>query len=320
MGVNRRFLYWGVVLVAIGGVLVAADLGAIETTTLADVLRLWPLAIVAIGLSLVLRRSQLAVPALLAAALIPGLVVGSAFAIVPRFADACDVRDQIQQVADESGSFDGPAAVSVRTGCGILRVTTADGDKWHVTARGSDADAPNVIANDQLLSVNVPGGLRWSPFDGGRAAWDVTLPTSELREVRFAVFAADAHIDLPDAQIGKLDLTVNAARTVVDLSEAEVAELDATVNVSQLVLTLPSGNDLTGTFRTGASDLQICAPPGVGLRVTAKGNAEHVSVRGDEIDDSTWVSSNYRSATHHADLTVSTNFGAVDIDPIGGCK
>ena len=47
MRVNRRFLYWGLVLVAIGGVLVASDLGAIDTATLADVLRLWPLAIVA---------------------------------------------------------------------------------------------------------------------------------------------------------------------------------------------------------------------------------------------------------------------------------
>ena len=43
--VNRRFLYWGVVLSAIGGVLVAADLGAVDTPTLTDALRLWPLAV-----------------------------------------------------------------------------------------------------------------------------------------------------------------------------------------------------------------------------------------------------------------------------------
>lgn len=318
MRLNRRFLYWGVVLVTIGGVLVAADLGAIETTALADVLRLWPLAIVAIGLSLVLRRSQIALPAMLAAALIPGLVVGSAFAIVPRFAEACDVRDELHQVADEGGTFDEPAVVSIRSGCGILRVSTVAGSDWHLDVRGAGGDAPDVNATGRSLSVNVPGGLRWSPFDKTQAAWHLSLPTSELRELRFAVFAADARIALPDAQVGRLDLTVNAARAIVDLSEAEVAELDATVNVSQLVVTLPA-DDLAGKVRVGAGDLEICVPPDVGLRVTASGNGEHVTVRGNEVEDDAWLSPNYRSATHHADLDISTNFGAVDIDPIGGC-
>lgn len=46
MRVNRRFLYWGILLVALGGVLVAADLGAVDTPALTDALRLWPLAII----------------------------------------------------------------------------------------------------------------------------------------------------------------------------------------------------------------------------------------------------------------------------------
>ena len=320
MGVNRRFLYWGVVLVVIGAVVIAADLGAIATDTLANVLSLWPLAVVAIGLSLVLRRTQVALPAMLVAALIPGLVVGSAFAIVPRFADACDVRDEIQQIADESGAFDEPAVVSVRTGCGVLRVTTESGNRWRLDARGSNADAPNVTATGRLLSVNVPSGVRWSPFDGARAAWNLTLPTSELREVSLAAFAADARIDLPGAQIGLLDLTVNAARAVVDLSEADVAEIDATVNFSQLIVTLPSDTDLEGRLRVNAADIEICVPPDVGLRLTATGNGESVSVSGADLDDGSWLSPNYRTAAHRADLTVSTNFGAVDINPNGGCS
>ena len=43
MRVNRKFLYAGLFLVAIGGVVVAADQGAIDAATLADVVRLWPL-------------------------------------------------------------------------------------------------------------------------------------------------------------------------------------------------------------------------------------------------------------------------------------
>ena len=71
MQVNRRFLFWGILLVALGGVLVAADLGAIDTPALTDALRLWPLAIVAIGLSLVLRKTRWSLAGLILAAALP---------------------------------------------------------------------------------------------------------------------------------------------------------------------------------------------------------------------------------------------------------
>ena len=44
MRVKRPFLYPGIFLVALGGVFVAADAGAVDTAFLADVVRLWPLA------------------------------------------------------------------------------------------------------------------------------------------------------------------------------------------------------------------------------------------------------------------------------------
>jgi len=57
MRINRKFLYWGTFLVAVGAVLVAANLRAIGTEALTDGLRLWPLAVIVIGLALVLRRN-----------------------------------------------------------------------------------------------------------------------------------------------------------------------------------------------------------------------------------------------------------------------
>src|SRR6185436_16950624 len=123
MRVNRRFLFWGVLLVATGGVLVAADLGAIDSSILADVIRLWPLALIAIGVSVVLRRTRFSLPATLVAALIPGLVVGATFALAPRIAGSCGIRGDVATVSTEQGTFDGPARISVRSGCGVLHLT-----------------------------------------------------------------------------------------------------------------------------------------------------------------------------------------------------
>src|SRR5438477_195163 len=106
--VNRRFLYAGVFLAAIGGVLVATDLDVVDTAALADAVRLWPLIPIAIGLGILLRRTQFSLSSGLIAAAIPGLVLGAAFAAGPRFVGDCGARRDPAGVATQQGTFEGP--------------------------------------------------------------------------------------------------------------------------------------------------------------------------------------------------------------------
>src|SRR6476661_3755677 len=120
MAINRRFLYAGIFLVALGGVLVAVDLSSVDTSALAGVLRLWPAALVAIGAGIVLRRSRYALVAGIVAALIPGLVLGGGLAIAPEYASDCGTRgDVISNVTDQGTLADG-ADVDVNVDCGSL--------------------------------------------------------------------------------------------------------------------------------------------------------------------------------------------------------
>jgi hypothetical protein len=86
MRLNRTLLYTGVFLVAIGGAFTAADLGPFTTAALIDVLRLWPLAVIAVGLGIALRRTQISLASGLLAAAVPGLILGGAMALGPRLA------------------------------------------------------------------------------------------------------------------------------------------------------------------------------------------------------------------------------------------
>jgi hypothetical protein len=319
MQVNRRFLYWGILLVAIGGVLVASDLGAIDTPTLTAAVRLWPLAVVAIGLNIVLQRTQFNLPGLVLAAAVPGIVLGAGFAVAPRFAGDCGARGEPVNAATERGVFEGPATVTIRTGCGTLEVRTAPGAGWELDARNTAGRAPVVVSSARSLSIDVTGDDR-SILDAGRDAWDVTLPTSDIESLSLRVLAGRGRIVLLGAQITTLALTANAGEIVLDASEASVTELSAVVNVGSLSIRLPANSDLVGSMRVGAGELRICAPPGLGLRVTSKGVGGRVSVDGLQQHESVWQSPDYASATHHADLTVSATFGAVAIDPIGGCE
>ena len=320
MRVHHRFLYVGIFLLAIGGVIVAADLGAIDTPTLTDALRLWPLALVAIGLSLVLRRTRAVLPLVIVAAALPGLVLGAAFAVVPRFAGDCGARGDAQVVATPQGTFEGPATVVVRGGCGSVSVTTAPGNGWRLDARNTAGRAPTVDSSPGSLSIDGRADHGPNVLDAGRDDWDLTLPTSEIDRVSLVLFAGDAHVRLPGAQIDRLALTANAADIDVDASGASVGELSGVINVGSLSIRLPSAGDLVGSVRVGGGELRICSAAGSGLRITAKGQPRQFLVEGLQQHASEWQSSDYASATHRADLSVNVNFGVIEIDPIGGCE
>jgi hypothetical protein len=322
MRVNRRFLYWGVVLMAIGGVLVVADLTAVDTATLTDLIRLWPIAIVAIGVSLLARRTRLALPALVAAALVPGLVVGAAFAVAPRFSGDCGAHGDVASVVTDHGAFDGPADVSVRGGCGVLHVSTATGSGWSFEASSTRAtsNGPSVEATPTSLFVRASGN-GFNLLDEGRAEWDLVLPTSEINSLKLVVTTGDGHIDLSGARIGDLRLTANAGRAVVDASDAaSLHSVSGVVNVGAMSLELPASSDFSGAFTVGAGKLDVCTAPGLGLRVSARSTGGNIEVEGLSIDNAEWQSSNYETAPHRADLNVRVTFGAIDINPIGGCK
>ncbi len=320
MRVNRWFLYAGAFLVTIGGVTVAAEVRALGTATLTDILRLWPLAVIALGAGLALKRTRFSLPGGLAAVLAPGLLVGSAFAILPRFVGDCGARSEPVAVAMEQGAFSGPASVSVRTGCGTLNLRTVPGSGWQFDAGSSLERPPSIEASGESLAIRSTAGHGWDALGGGRDRWDLSLPAGGIDGLTLVANANHSHLDLAGARIGSLAVTGNAAEVVVDATSASVGDLSAVMNTGLLSIHLPAGNSLVGSIRIGGGRLQVCAPPGVGLRITTRGFGRQIVVDGVDQDGSSWQSPGYESAARRADLDVRVTFGTIDINPIGGCR
>lgn len=317
MRINHRFLYVGLFVMIIGGVLVAADLGAVDTTVLTDVTRLWPLALVAIGAGIVLRRSQLSLPGGMLAAAIPGLVLGGALAIAPRVADDCGVDAVPTTVASEQGTFEGPATVSVTTGCGTFNVHTMPGDGWRLAGNSAGA-SPVIRSSARSLSIGAAAAHESPFFDDRHEAWELTLPTSEIERLTMVGNAADGDVDLAGARIGTLALTANVSEIVVDASSASVANLSGVLNLGSLKIHLPADSDLVGSLRGGGGELWLCVPHGTGLRVTTSGWTSTVLVNGEEQTGSVWETRDYASAAHRSDVSVHATFANVHIDSTTG--
>jgi len=320
MRVNRKFLYAGVFLIAVGGVLVSADLAAVDTARLTDLLRLWPLAVIAMGVGLVTRRTRFSLTGGMLAAAVPGLVLGGAFAVAPRFAGDCGALNTAPTVKTQQGAFDGPASVSLRGGCGSITVRTMPGNGWQLVAGSTGDRVATVSSSAQSLSIDSIGNADWGFLGGGRDSWDLTLPTSDVDTLSMIVTASRTRVALPGAQIGTLSVTANASDVVIDASGSSIANLSAVVNVGALSVRLPAGSDLVGTLRVGGGQLQLCASPRVGLDVTTRGDPKEVTVDGLHQTQSRWQSPDYASAPHHAELTINAAFGGVEINPIGGCR
>ena len=115
MTVRRGTLYVGVFLIAAGAVTLGAAVGVLDANAVANTVgALWPLAVIALGVGLVLRRSRAALGAGVLAAMVPGLALGASIVALPdlpaRWAD--DVAT-IRHAEIRECSFGSAAAVDL---------------------------------------------------------------------------------------------------------------------------------------------------------------------------------------------------------------
>jgi hypothetical protein len=319
MTANRRFLYWGVLLIALGSVVVAADLGLVAESTIRDALGLWPLILIALGIGIVVRRTRYSLGAWLVAAALPGLAIGGLFAAGPRLAIDC-LAEGRQPLETASGQFEAAATVNVRAGCGSLHASTEPGPSWRIEAADPTNAVATIGASQNLLSIDAGSRGHWDGDIDRTTTWRLTLPTSTIDVLDLTMNAGESDVDLDGARIGSLRLTANAAEMSVDASSAELGDLSATVDLGSMSILLPAGADIVGSLDVNLGELKVCLPEGLGLRVTQGDDLGEVRYEGRTQDRGAWQSPDYEQAVHQADLLVNVSLGSLEFNPIGGCK
>ncbi len=322
MRVHRGLLFWGLALITAGAVAFALQEGYLARDTMAGAWRLWPLILVAIGFSLIVSRTSVAVLGTVIAALVVGGIVGTAIGVGPGIWGTCGSGPAVGDLAQHSGSFAGSSAsLDWRLNCGRVDVTVASTqDGWSVAAGSTASSQPTVASGDATLRIDSASDSG-NVFSDRGDRWIVTLPTATAYAATIHANAGRLNLDLRGGTFSSLDLQPNAADLHLLLDDASITGLDLEMNLGSANLTANAGTSLSGTIQMNLGSVNLCAPSDLPMRITSSGTFFTINLGGAGLTHSgdTWESAGYASATHRITLDVHGNLGSFTLNPSGGC-
>jgi LiaI-LiaF-like transmembrane region len=323
MHTDRRLVYLGLFLLVFGGVLLGARQGWIPENVIASIWQLWPVLLIAIGLSIILSGRTGSWLGSVVASVLLGAMAASAIqtGIVPFVGCGGDDGGGSPFQA-QSGELASSAEVDITFSCGELEVSTESGAGWTLSGASDDGRSPTVHTSDSGVEIESSDRGVFPFGGGGRQTWTMTVPTGPTLDIGVTLNAGSGQFDLSGASLARVGLTVNAGSLSLDLREVEVVEgLNGTVNAGSNVTWLPR-LPLSGNLTVNAGSLVICAPEDLGLRLTTGDNP----ISSNDFDraglvevDGGWETPDYDSAQVQTELDVTANAGSVSLNPSQPC-
>jgi hypothetical protein len=315
MRIRRGLLFSGLFLIPVGGLTLLVRGGYLDADALRDAWRLWPLVLVGLGLAILLGRTRGAAVGTAISALVLGLIVGGGFASGSWIGfGVCSDSSADLQLLDRTGEFAGPSTVRLDLRCGSVDLATEAGTGWHLTASYA-GPAPIVDATTGELDLKVTEGN-----DVRRQEWTVRVAPDRLSEVELDINAANGTLRFDGATLTSLDADANASDITLAAGAATVGRLDVSVNAGRARVTLGDG-PVAGDITVNAGTIDLCVPPGSGLRITTNDQltfATNLGDRGLTRSGTLWVRAGSGSAGVIA-LSVEGNAATFNLDPSGGC-
>lgn len=292
-------LFWGLVLVLLGGLALLFNTGLLQPEQLSRVLALWPLLLIIVGLQIVLARLLPRNVAAISLSVIAFLLVASSVGYVVS-APAAHQEHSSFTVPD-AGS--GPATLRMELGAATVNLTS-----------GSAAGA----------NIDYASGLGPAPS----LTWSASTRTFEISHSGsglgfFATNSSDrVNVTLDGGRPWTIELDLGATSATLHLSDLQLAGMRVNGGADTLDLTLgsPSGH-VPIAVSGGATKISLARPPGTALRVTTNGGANSLTVDGRDVSSgigsSSWSSTNYPAADAY-EVTVDGGANKVTVTSSAG--
>jgi len=292
-------VFWGFLLVLIGGFLLAGNLGLLTWDIWATLWRAWPVLLVLWGVAVLLRPLGrlggviTALVALIAAALVLGYAYyfqPSAGGRIGEYALSQSLEEGIERVDLRLDFGAGTLTLDGMAGEGLL----ASGVLEYVLTEPQVRHQPS--GSQAQLDVSFGTG-RWSLPPGVRAPrWTVHLSPVPAYTVNVNLGACEAALDLSALTVTDFELKTGAASTTVAFGDQTA--------------------DLSGRIDIGAASLTLRLPRTVGVRVTMSSGltGNNLQQVGFEKVDGDWLSPGYAAKTTHFTFRVNAGVSSFNVE------
>jgi hypothetical protein len=295
----RSGLVGPAVLIGLGLVFLANNLGWLGWEVWDTLWRLWPVLLIAVGLELLIGRRSL-----LSAALILVLVLGIGGAAVwwsgVSWMHSVPVTDEaITQALGGATRAD----VEIGMSAGTLRLRALDEGNGLIAGTVQPAPRAQIVRS---FAVNGDTAV-FKLHSTGASAWMVPPTTARFENLRW-----DLRLN-PSVPM-QLKVETGAGTAALDLARLRVTDLEANIGVGTTTLTMPAQGQVQAQVNGGVGETTIIIPAGVAARITATAGLGTIQVpSGYQLQDKVYRSPGYDTAVNRVDMQVHGGVGSITI-------
>lgn len=249
-----RSFFWPALLILAGVVALLVNTGQIPVDRLYQLLNLWPLVLIVIGLELILRRTVHGVMGDVAMALIVLLAIVGAAAYVtvspnPGNINKLDTEQGLGEVKT--------ARVEINAGAATINISSAarsDLYRAHVDYSGQTPDVHFDAGTGSLIISQ--RGKNFLPFQPRHFAVDLKISSEVAWAIDLNTGAATTTLDLADVHLSSISLNTGAAKDEITLGPA-TGVVPVEINGGALTVNIhrPGGTEASVDVSGGAVSL-----------------------------------------------------------------
>jgi len=300
---NANRLRTGIFLIGIGVIFLGNTLGYLEWFVWSDLLRLWPMILIAIGIEMVFKRSSLSFfsylsPLLIAACFIYVIYDGGA---VAEKGISTEIRQATFSVSNEEAS-----------GLDSLKIDL------DLSLGDFDIESTNEAAfTGEIEFYNKEPKFKFSKEEGiGKISLDYDHNSRKFRMRQGK--GCHSTIFITDKVPLELSIDAGVVDLAVDLSNIQLARLDMDSGDSDVMIRFGDKSDhIKANFDIGVSDLSVYIPEGTAVRLHRDTGLASVSYRDlglVKVSKETYESPNYGTAERTIDIEVDAGISDINLE------
>lgn len=251
VGWNAGRIFWGLLLVVVGALILANNFGWVDVHW-DNLWRLWPLMIVAAGLSVLSLRNwvwRLITTVFVILAL--GAVILVSLVDYGDLSDSKTYKTTSQKLSNDVNLAD----ITVKAGASRINVDTTNQDAVVEAKLNSSFVGLNqqvgMNGNTQVVTLSMEGRRHWWRGNSN-SVLDVNLTRKVPVKLALEIGASDTHIDLSKAKVHSVNVRAGASSVVLRLGDLlDNTAVDISSGVSSIVLQVPASSGVRAEIDGG---------------------------------------------------------------------